>query len=260
MATLHAGTRPPSAEQAERRFYMIMAIAMALVIVAGFSFNLAMGRSSFAAPAIYHAHGIVFMGWLALWVAQAVTIATGRRTLHIRLGKIAYLWIPLMVGLGIAIMVVVARRNGGPFFFAINEFLVSNVAGLLCFGGLALWSLRVRRHNGWHRRLMFSAMVILTGPGLGRLLPLPLMMPNAWTIAFATTMIFPAIAMAADLKRFGRVHPALWWGTGITVGVFVGSMLLAFSPLGYALTEAVIAGTPGAERPMAAFLPPGFTM
>jgi hypothetical protein len=260
MATLHAGPRPATAEQAERRFFMIMALVMASIIVAGFTFNLAMGRSTFAAPAIYHAHGIVFMGWLGLWVAQAVTIATGRRSLHIRLGKVAYAWIPLMVALGIGIMVAVARRNGGPFFFSVNEFLVSNIAGVLCFGGLALWSLRTERHNGWHRRLMFSAMVILLGPGIGRLLPMPLLIPNAWTISFAVTLIFPAIAMAADLRRYGRVHPALWWGTGINLSVFVGSVLLAYSPLGYAITEAVIADTPGAERPMAAFLPPGFTM
>lgn len=260
MATLHAGLPPRTAEQAERRFFMFLSLAMAATIVAGFSLNLAMGRSSFAVPFAYHAHAVVFMGWLALFVAQAVTIATGRRALHIRLGRIAYLWIPLMVALGIVIMVTVARRNGGPFVFAVNEFLVSNVALLLCFGGLALWSLRRQRHNGWHRRLMLCAMAILTGPGIGRLLPLPLLIPNAWTITFAVTLIFPAIAMAADLRRRGRVHPAYWWGSGIYVGAFIASMLLAFSPWGYAMTEAVIAGTPGAERPMAAFLPPGFSM
>lgn len=260
MATVHARARLPNAEQAERRFFMFMALAMAATIVAGFSLNLAMGRSSFAVPLAYHAHAAVFMGWVALYVAQAVTIATGRRALHIRLGQIAYLWIPLMVALGIVIMVTVARRNGGPFVFAVNEFLVSNVALLLCFGGLALWSLRRQRHNGWHRRLMLCAMAILTGPGIGRLLPLPLLIPNAWTITFAVTLIFPAIAMAADLRRRGRVHPAYWWGSGIYAGAFIGSMLLAFSPWGYAMTEAAIAGTPGAERPMAAFLPPGFNM
>lgn len=107
---------------------------------------------------------------------------------------------------------------------------------------------------------MFSAMVIPTGPGIGRLLPMPLPIPNAWTISFAATLIFPAIVMAADLKRFGRVHPALLWGTGINIGVFVGSLLLAYSPLGYAFTKAMIAGTAGAERPMPAFLPQGFAM
>lgn len=260
MATLHAGAAPRTAEQAERRFFMFMAFAMALTIVAGFSLNFAMGRSTFAAPLAYHAHAVVFMGWLALFVAQSVTIATGRRALHIRLGKIGYVWIPLMVALGITIMIVVARRNGGPFFFAVNEFLVSNILGVLCFAGLALWSLRIRRHNGWHRRLMLCAMSILTGPGIGRLLPMPLLIPNAWTISFVVSLIFPAVAMAADIKRHGRVHPAYWWGVGINVAVFAGSMALAYSPLGYAFTEWVIAGTPGAERPMEAFLPPGFTM
>lgn len=260
MATLHAGAPPRIAEQAERRFYMIMAVAMAATIVAGFAFNLAMGRSTFAAPAAYHAHALVFMGWVALYVVQAVMIASGRRRLHIRIGQIAYLWVPLMVALGITIMIVVARRNGGPFFFAVNEFLVSNVMLLLCFGGLALWSLQSRRHSGWHRRLMFVAMAILTGPGLGRLLPMPLMIPYAWTVSFFATLIFPAIAMLADKRRLGRVHPALKWGAGIYVATFATSMLVAFSPIGYALTDAVVAGTPGAERPMAAFMPPGFTM
>lgn len=260
MATLHAGPAPRTPEQAERRFFLIMALAMALVTVSGFVVNLAMGRSSFSSPAAYHVHGVVFMGWIALYVAQAVTIASGKRELHIRLGKLAYLYVPLMVAMGIVIMVTVARRNGGPFFFGVNEFLVSNVALLLCFAGLALWSLRSRRHTGWHRRLMLCAMAILTGPGLGRLLPMPLFMEWAWTIGFLTTLIFPAIAMVADKRRHGAVHPAYWWGTGAYVATFIGSMLLAFSPVGYALTEAVIAGTPGAERPMEAFLPPGFTM
>jgi hypothetical protein len=260
MATLHAGAGLPTAEQAERRFFLGMALAMAFVIVAGFSLNLAMGRSSFAVPAPYHAHGVVFMGWLALWVAQAVTIATGRRELHIRLGKLAYAWIPLMTVLGITIMIVVARRNGGPFFFAVNEFLISNIALLLCFAGLALWSLRSRRHNGWHRRLMLCAMAILTGPGIGRLLPMPLLIPNAWVLSSLVTLIFPAIAMAYDKRRRGHIHPAYLWGTGLYVATFAGAMALAYSPLGYAITDAIIAGTPGAERPMEAFLPPGFAM
>ena len=125
---------------------------------------------------------------------------------------------------------------------------------------LALWALRCQRHNGWHRRLMLCAMAILTGPGLGRLLPMPLMIPNAWTVAILSTLIFPAIAMVADLRRRGRVHPALAWGTGVYLATFAGSMLLAYSPLGYALTGMIVAGTPGAERPMGAFLPPGFAM
>lgn len=257
MATAGA---PQRATVRDTRFFTIMAFVMSGVILAGFSLNLAMGRSTFAVPLAYHVHAAIFMGWIALYLAQHVTISTGNRELHIRLGKLAYLWIPLMIAAGCMIIVVTARRTGGPFFFAQNEFFISNVAALLAFGWLALWALRSRRHTGWHRRLMLVAMSILTGPGLGRLLPMPLMIPYAWTIAVALTFAFPVIAMAVDRWRHGKVHPAYWWGVGIDAGAFLLSMLLAYSPLGYAITEWVVAGSPGAQRPMEAFLPPGFAI
>jgi len=257
MATLGQTQRAPM--KGTRRF-LIMALAMALVIVAGFSFNLAMGRSSFGAPWPYHVHGMIFMGWLGFYLVQNISIARGHVALHVRLGQLAYLWIPAMVAAGIMIILISLRTAGGPFFFAQNEFLISNLAGLLAFGGLALWALRVRRYSGWPRRLMLVAMSVLTGPGLGRLLPMPLLMPYAWTIAVSASFVFGIAAMLIDWQRDGRVHPAYWWGMGINVGAFLGSMALAYSQLGYAITESVLAGTPGAGRPMEAFLPPGFAM
>ena len=259
MATL-SDTKAAPRGVADTRFFLIMAAVMSFVIVAGFSLNLAMGRSSFAVPAAYHVHAFVFMGWIALYLAQAVTIASGQVALHRKLGKLAYPWIAAMLVAGTVVMVVVARRTGGPFFFHVGEFLISNIALLWCFGGLAFWALRMRRYEGGHRRMMLVAMAVLTGPGLGRLLPLPLMIPYAWPITVAATFVFPAIGMIADKRKRGRVHPAYWWGCAIYAGVFVAAMALAYSPVGTALTDAVIAGTPGAERPTEAFLPPGFSM
>jgi hypothetical protein len=103
-------------------------------------------------------------------------------------------------------------------------------------------------------------MSMLTGPGLGRLLPLPLMIPHAWTVTVCLTFLFPIIGMIADKRTLGRVHPAYWWGLGIDIGAFALSMALAYSPLGYALTQWVVEGSPGAQRPMEAFMPPGFAM
>lgn len=258
MATAAAPQIP--AIRGNTRFFTIMAFVMGFVIVAGFTLNLAMGRSSFDAPLAYHVHALIFMGWIVLYLAQHVTASAQNWQLHSSLGKLAYLWVPAVVLAGCMIMIVVARRTGGPFFFDVNEFLVSNLVGLLTFGGLTWWALRRQRYNGWHRRLMLVSMSILTGPGIGRLLPLPLLIPNAWTITFCVTLIFPIIGMIADKRTLGQIHPAYWWGTGIVVGTFVGSMLLAYSPLGYAFTEWVILGSAGAERPMQAFLPPGFSM
>ena len=250
----------PQAETRDTRFFLIMAVIMSLLIVAGFTVQLAMGRSSFSVPLFYHVHAFVFMGWIALYLAQHGTIHAGRRDLHIRLGKLAYFWVPAMAVTGTAMMILVARRTGGPFFFNKSEFLISNVAVLWCFAGLAWWALKRRRYTGWHRRLMLCSMAVLLGPGIGRLLPMPLMIPNAWLITQLVTFLFPVIGMIADKRSRGRVHPAYWWGLGVYVAVFAASMVLAFSPAGYAITEAIVAGTPGAERPMEAFLPPGFSM
>lgn len=244
----------------ERRFFQIMAWVMSLIIVAGFVTNLAMGRSTFDVPWQYHVHGVVFFGWVVIFLAQANFIAGGNVALHKRLGQLAYLWIPLMVVMGFTIMFVSMRRNGGPFFFDQNEFMVSNTLQLLVFAGLGFAALKARRHTGWHRRLMVCAMAILTGPGLGRLLPMPLMMPHAWRIMIVVTMIFPLVGAIADWRRSGKVHPAWLWGIAIVLGAQVLADLIAYSPLGVSLTEQVVAGTPGAERPMEAFMPPGFTM
>lgn len=257
MATLSAQSATSSGEL---RFFRIMSWVMSVVIVAGFATNVAMGRSSFAVPWPYHLHAAIFFSWIAIYLAQNHLVATGNVAMHARLGKLAYAWIPLMVAMGFTIMIVTMRRNGGPFFFDQNEFLASNLLQLLVFGGLGYASLRARRHSGWHRRLMFCAMTVLTGPGLGRLLPLPLVIPNAWRILVAVILIFPLMGMVADWRRSGKVHPAWIWGVGAIVITQVVADLVAYSPLGISLTEQLIAGTPGAERPMEAFLPPGFTM
>ena len=214
----HVGTQ---SSVDDTRFFAIMAYVMAFFIVAGFTFTLAMGRSTFDAPWPYHLHGVVFMAWVALYVAQ---------------------------------------RNGGPFFFHMGEFLISNVTLLWCFGGLTFWALRVRRHTGWHRRLMLCGMAIMTGPGIGRLLPAPLFIPNAWLTITLVTFIFPVIGIVVDWRKRGSVHPAYWWGFGAYVGTFVAGTLIGHSSIGIGITEWVVAGTPGAQRPIEAYWPEGFTM
>ena len=69
MATL-AQPRVPA--RSEERFFFIMACVIAGTIAAGFSLHLAMGRSSFASPPLVHAHAVVFMGWVVIYLLQNV--------------------------------------------------------------------------------------------------------------------------------------------------------------------------------------------
>jgi hypothetical protein len=242
----------------EERFFFIMACVMSAIIVAGFSMNLAMGRSTFAVPLIYHVHALVFFSWVALYLAQNFLVASDRLAVHRRLGWASVILAPVMVVLGVTIMVVSMRRTGGPFFFDQNEFMISNPLSLVCFVTFVFAAVKLRRNTGWHRRLMFMAMAILTGPGLGRLLPMPLLMPHAWRIMVVVTMIIPVIMMIADKRRNGQIHPAWLWGIGAVLLTQVVADVIAYSDFGLSLTQSVIEGTPGAERPMSAFLPPEF--
>ncbi len=241
-------------------FFLAMAAVMSVTIFAGFALNLAMGRSTFAVPAVYHIHAGIFFSWVALYLAQAWSITTGRIDLHKSLGRLAYLWAPMMVVMGFVIMIASLRRSGGPFFFDQNEFMISNTMLLMLFGVLVITALRRQRYTGWHRRLMLVAMSILTGPGLGRLLPMPLLIPNAWRIMMVITLIWPVIGMIRDQRREGRIHPAYLWGVGAIIAVQILADLIAYSSWGTGLTQQVLAGSPGAARPMHAFLPPGFSM
>lgn len=253
MATL-AQAPAPAAD--DKGFFLTSALAMTAVMVAGFSLQLAMGRSSFRAPPLVHAHALVFFAWVFLYLAQNFFIASGRVALHRTLGWIGALWVVLMVSLGIPVTLALVQAGRVPFFFTPLQFLALDPGTLLGFAALAYAAIALRRRSDWHRRLHFCAMTLLLGPGLGRLLPMPLFQPWAFEISYAVTLLFPLAGMAADLRRERRVHPAWYWGGGALLIVFALIELVTFSPLGLALYAAATAGTPGAAVPPLAFAPP----
>jgi len=100
----------------DERFFLRSAILMAAIIVAGFTFQLAMGRSTFASPLRVHAHAVLFMGWVAIYLTQNALVATGRTGLHRRLGWLAAGWAVAMVVSGFVVTVAMARGGTVPSF------------------------------------------------------------------------------------------------------------------------------------------------
>lgn len=253
MATV-AGSIPVA--DRDDRFFFATSLVMAAIIFTGFSFNLAMGRSSFASPPIVHAHALVFMGWVVLYVAQNTLVARGSIALHRRLGWIGAGWVVAMLVLGTLVTIRLVRLGHAPFFFTPLQFLVLDPGVLLTFAGLTAAAIVLRRATDWHRRLHYSGMALLVGPALGRLLPMPLLVPYAYEVDVLAVLVFPAIGIIADIRRSGRVHPAWWWGVGAIVGSTVLIELVTFSALGTALYAGVVAGSPGAAVAPLAFPPP----
>lgn len=245
------------AERGEARFFFSMACLMVATILAGFSLNFMLGRSSLSSPLLVHAHGVVMLTWLGLYLMQNTLIFAGNVALHRRMGWLAAAWVPVVLAMGLLVMRHSLQTRGGPPFFAQNQFLISNPLQLFGFAGLTAWAISVRRNTGWHRRLMFCGMAMLCGPGFGRLLPMPLFIPFAWYASiFVPIALFVGAGMIADILRYGRVHPAWFWGVGVSVGLQIIADVIAYSPLGYSLTEWFVGGTPGADRPMEAFVTP----
>ncbi|RYE64476.1 MAG: hypothetical protein EOO83_01230 [Oxalobacteraceae bacterium] len=235
---------------------MRFAMAMALIVAAGFSLQLAAGRSTFAAPPIVHAHAIVFMGWVAIYLLQNVFATTGSLALHRRLGWIAVAWIFPMVILGCLVTVGMVQRGQAPFFFQPQHFLIFNPTSVVTFATLTVAAVLMRRRTDWHRRLHFCGMSLLLGPAFGRLLPMPLLKPWAFEATFLAVLILPSIAIALDSRKSGYLHPAWKWGMAAIVLSFLLTEGITFSALGDRIYASVTAGTPGAAVPGLAFAAP----
>lgn len=253
VAVAHNSSGPA---QQDEGFFLGAAIAMALVLFLGFSVQLALGRSSFSAPLLVHAHAVVFMGWVVLYLLQNTFVATGRIGLHRRLGWVGAGWMVAMLVLGFAVTVAMVRRGQVPFFFTPLQFLVFDPLSLITFAGLTTAAIVLRRQTDWHRRLHFCGMTILLGPGLGRLLPMPLLAPWAWEATLAVALAFPLVGMWADRRRSGRVHPAWSVGLAAILVMFVATEAITYSPVGEMIYRVATAGSPGAVVPPLAFPPP----
>ncbi|MEN2787377.1 hypothetical protein ACFOKI_03875 [Sphingomonas qilianensis] len=244
MATLVAPV--PRGIQPER-FFLTTSIAMAAVVLAGFSLQFAMGRSSFGAPPIVHVHAVVFMGWVAIYVLQNVFVATQSMALHRRLGWIAAGWALAMVVMGCVVTVRMVRAGNAPFFFTPVHFLIFNPLSVFTFAALTAAAIAKRRQTEWHRRLHYCGMAVLLEPAFGRLLPMPLLIPYAYETTFLAVLIFPLLGILRDVRQRGSVHPGFAWGTSLVLGSALLTQAITYSPVGTAIYRVVAAGSPGAS-------------
>ncbi len=229
-ASLAANASVPSPEVRERRFFRGMAILLALTVIAGFGGWFLKGYSSFASPWWVHVHAISNMSWIALFVAQTSFIARGDHARHRALGTVGVLlagWM-LLVGLVLTPYDIAVHRfpaaHFSPAFFLAMDWL-----NIVVFAALVLAGWIKRKQSDWHRRLMAAATVIVIIPAWGRLL-LMAGLPGSLSVLFP--LLCMALAMVADRRLRGHVHPAWYVGVGALVVMMIGLGLLSnFPPL-----------------------------
>lgn len=217
-------------------FYLVMSLAMAAVIIAGFSRTV---PDDFTAgtkfPLLLAIHGTVFTLWIVLFVAQPAIVARGSLKLHRRIGWIGAGLAFAMVVMGLAATFFAVRFNSMPSFFPPPLFLVMNTIGIAVFGGLVTAGVRLRKKAEWHKRLMLCATISILGPGLGRLLPMESFGRAAPMVMFAAIFVFGLAGPIYDVVIRRRVHPAYIWGVSTIIVSMLITGPIAFTPAARAL-------------------------
>ncbi|VWX54827.1 hypothetical protein [Novosphingobium sp. 9U] len=242
----------------DTRFYVIIALIMAVLNIAAFSFFAAMGISSFRAPVYVHIHAVLFMGWVLLFSLQVSLAGTNSLALHRKLGWVALGWALAMVVVGTLTTIWTVQMGGVPFFFLPAQFLIMNPVSVVVFAALLIGAVVKRRDREWHPRLIVCGMAAIMGPAFGRLLPAPLLMYGMVTAVFIGMIAFPVAGIVRDKRRYGRVHPAWWFGLVVLLLLQLTTETVGRSAFAAAIYDRTVAGTPGAEQPALTYPKPPF--
>jgi hypothetical protein len=217
-ATLPAAA---NARRGEGWFYIGMALTASATAIAGFGPGI-VDPALRKAPLTWSVglHGVIFSGWLALFLVQALLVFHRRIAIHRALGCAGAALAAVMLVSGYSTAIGMARRgydlsgdligdSGDPLMV-----LVFQLGDLLCFGVLVTLGILFRQRRDAHKRLMLLATVgglmpaalshiIGHSPFLRSFHPAIILIPY-------TAFLF-AGAIHDRLSR-GRIHPISLWG------------------------------------------------
>lgn len=212
---------------AERRFYLVSGVLMSLTVGWGFAPTFFLRSLGDAPPlgGLLLAHGLLFSGWMLLFIVQSALITRRNLALHRRLGYAGAVLATLMVGVGVAVSLAQLRRGEPAPGFDPRAFLSVPLAAMLVFATTVTGGVLWRREPAVHKRLMFIATVAMLDPAIARL-PLEIL---AWHPLVSSTLagLFWVALVVFDWKHLGRAH----WAT-----VAGGFLLCASQPVALAVS------------------------
>jgi hypothetical protein len=211
-----------------------MTLAILVTVFVGFA------RSFFLRPlfptwrspheTIFYVHGVFFTAWFVLLVAQALLVATGRTTVHRRIGLLGVVLAIGMVVLGVLGALTAARRPTGFVGIPVPplRFLVVPIFDILLFASFFALAIARRGDPQTHKRWMLLASLNLITAAIARWPGVASV--GAPPLFFGLTDLFLVPIVIWDLASRGRVHSATAWG---------GLLIIVSQPL-----RLVLSGTP----------------
>ena len=224
-------TAAVTARRRTRRFYVGMAIAIAVTVFAGFSRTYFL-KAYYGTPELsrlLHLHGLVFTTWVLFFLAQTTLVAAGKTYIHRRMGVAGAVLAALVLVLGTTTAILRVKGGAAPIpGVSPLSFLAIPLFDMLVFGILVGAALYFRRRLEAHKRLMTLGMIALTSAPIARL-HFPMLPPGPLTF-FGLTDLFILALLIYDLATRRGVHPATIWG---------GLLIVASQPL-----RLMVSGTP----------------
>ncbi len=212
----------------DRLFYSGMAVAMSLTVFAGFAPTYYLRTYFGATPTVsgsttlsplLHLHGLLFTGWVLLFIVQTALVANHRVGIHRRLGVAGAVLAAAMIVIGVSTAIAAAAQAAAPPGVDALQFLAIPLTDMVLFAtfvGAALWQ---RRNKEAHKRLMLLAYMSIIVAAVARL---PGVAPLGPLVFFGLALLFLVAGVAYDWASRRRVHAAYLWG---------GALLVASVPL-----------------------------
>jgi len=166
-----AGTTNPFKTFLSRYFYLCMSLAMAALVLWGFSrtVNTSLFHATPPRPLLLWIHGIAFSTWVVFFIAQSALIRTRNVSVHRLFGWFGAGLAAIMVVLGLIIAVVMARFDDSVLHLKdVDAFLSVPFVDMLIFGSCIAMAIYWRKKPEYHRRLVFIASCTLMDAPLGR--------------------------------------------------------------------------------------------
>jgi len=226
MAVTVAAASPPAPDRRfvyDRRFYSGMAIALAATVLIGFGPTYYLPLLGAGEPTtitgrpvrpIVHLHGVLFTGWVVLFIAQTALVATRRVRMHQRMGIAGAVLAAAMVVVGARTAITGAAAGSGPPGVEPLVFMVVPLTDIVLFAGFVGAALWQRRNREAHKRLMLLAYLSIMAAAVARL---PGMLPHGPLVFFGVTFLFLVAAIVYDVISRRRVHAVYVWGGGLLV-------------------------------------------
>ena len=217
----------PRLKSRSRYFFPVFSILMIAVVFTGFwpsYFGPLITQGRVVRPLIIHLHGAIFLGWMALLIAQVILAAIGKVRAHRSLGTLG-----IAYGLLVVVMGLIATFAAPVLHVRAGEWDVDRAAGFLpipigdmvLFGGFFGLAIAYRRKPEIHKRFIVLATVALLFAAAGRMASF-IPVPAALFIWFSPLLI----CIGYDLASRRRLHPVSAIGFGV---LLVGLLRLPFA-------------------------------